>query len=372
MSTPRMRVLLVHPGAAYSTADVEAGLRYGLEQNNVEVIQYRLDGRILRASSWVGFNYRKAKKLTPELPKPTQDDVLRIASEGVVTKALRLAVNAVVVVSGFCLHPDTFILLRRAGVKVVLLLTETPYNLESELDMARLVDGCWTNERSCEAAFREVNPNSGYLPLAWHPERHRADATVPHEDELPRHDVVFVGSGFHERAEFFNAIDWTGIDLGLYGTWPKDIKLKPELRAIAMQNVNNGTAAALYRRAKIGLNLYRTSKGFSLKPGMPQVTYAESLSPRAYELAACGVFHLSHYRAEVSEVFGDLVPTFRTPAEAESLIRRWLPDADGRARIARALPACVAESSWTDRAVRVIGDIESLCMETAAVGAGVR
>jgi hypothetical protein len=86
---------------------------------------------------------------------------------------------------------------------------------------------------------------------------------------------------------------------------------------------------------------------------------AESLSPRAYELAACGAFHLSDERAEVSEVFGDLVPTFRTPAQAEYLIRQWLPDGDGRARVSAQLPACVAESSWVDRAACVIGDVQS-------------
>jgi spore maturation protein CgeB len=98
----------------------------------------------------------------------------------------------------------------------------------------------------------------------------------------------------------------------------------------------------------------------------PSIQHAESLNPRAYELAACGAFHLSTYRQEVEEVFGDLVPTFTTPLEAEALIRTWLVDPAGRAEIAAQLPACVAESSWRTRATTVIGDLQTLLQRRAA------
>src|SRR6185369_10138735 len=179
------------------------------------------------------------------------------------------------------------------------------------------------------------------------------------------HDVVFVGSGFPERIDWFNAIDWTGIDLGLYGTW-KGLGLKKQVKAcIRMGQVNNEYAAGLYRRAKIGLNLYRTHQGWGANRTRI-TTVAESLSPRAYELAACGAFHLSDYRAEVVEQFGDLVPTFTTPQEAAALIRLWLNDSDGRARVSAALPATVAEASWAERAKVVLGDLQTLLKLEAA------
>jgi len=64
------------------------------------------------------------------------------------------------------------------------------------------------------------------------------------------------------------------------------------------------------------------------------------------------------------------VPTFRTPIEAAALMRVWLANDAGRARIADALPARVAESSWVHRARTVIGDIETLLrwQVPAAVG----
>lgn len=357
-------MLLVHPGASSSTCDVEAGLRYGLEYHGIDLILYRLDERFVRAQSWLYTAWRKAKKHNPTIERPTPADAAYQAGIGALEMALRFQVDLVLVVSAMLMHPDVLIMMRRAGLKTAVLFTETPYNLDKELRVAALIDACWTNDRASLTTFQAVNPHARYLPHAWHPGRHHADA-APIVD-VPAHDVVFVGSGFPERVAWFNAIDWTGIDLGLYGVW-SGLGLKKQVwkqvRAGAA-TVANQYAAALYRRARIGLNLYRTSESFSAGARIPYP--AESLSPRAYELAACGAFHISDWRKEVPEVFGDLVPTFTTPAEAEALIRRWLPDAEGRAALAARLPACVAESTWTQRAAQVVGDVTHLLRQTRA------
>ena len=350
-----MKILLIHPGASWSTADVEAGLRYGLEQHGTEIVRYRLDVRIPRATKWLFANWRQARKVHPDISKPTTADCIYQAGIGALEVALRHRVDCVLIVSAMVLHPDVIVLMKRAGLRVTVLFTESPYDIAKELPIAAMVDGCWTNERTSVPIFQKVNPKSGYLPHAWHPERH--DATAPLSDEVAAHDVVFVGSGFSERIAWFNAIDWSGIDLGLYGTW-KGLGLKAALRPCVREQIDNRLTAALYRRAKIGLNLYRTSMGWGKKA--PSISHAESLSPRAYELAACGAFHLSDARAEVRERFGDLVPTFRTPADASALIRSWLADDAGRAHVSSLLPACVAECSWSERAKTVLGDLETL------------
>lgn len=357
-----MKVLLLHPGASWSTADVEQGLSYGLQYHGVQVVPYRLDLRIGYSQKWLHVMWRQKKRLDPSIEKPRTQDVMYHAGVGALEMALRHRVDVVIVVSAMLLHPDVIVLMKRAGLRVVVLFTESPYDEEQELRIAGMVDGCWTNERASLPRFAAVNPRAGYLPHAWHPERHFVSARSI--GDLPSHDVVFVGSGFAERITWFNSIDWTGIDLGLYGTW-KGLGLNKQVRAaVRGAQVGNDTAASLYRRAKIGLNLYRTSKGWGKTAA--KIAHAESLSPRAYELAACGSFHLSEHRAEVAEVFGDLVPTFSTPSDAADLIRRWLPDADGRARIAAALPASVAESSWAQRASTVIGDLQQLLAQKAA------
>lgn len=362
-----MKVLLLHPGASWSTSDVYDGLNYGLKHHGVDVIPYRLDERIEMAHKWLHVmwrqkNKRREKEGLDPLSKPTKPDVVYHSGIGAFEMAIRHNVDVVLVVSAMLLHPDVVVMMKRVGLRVAVLFTESPYDLDPEKKIAAMVDACWTNERTSVPAFLEVNARSGYLPHGWHPERH---LPKPPDPEVPSHDVVFVGSGFAERIAWFNAIDWSGINLGLYGSW-KNLGLKKELKsAICGDTVRNEYAAALYANAKVGLNLYRMFGGFKMGERRTPV-YGESLSPRAYELAACGAFHISDYRPEVAEVFGDLVPTFRTPAEAEVLIRRWVADDEGRAHVSAQLPARVAEMSWVERSAQVIGDLHTLLMQRAA------
>jgi len=358
-----LKLLCVHPGASSSTSDVADGLTYGLEHHGVELVRYRLDQRIERSHRWLNYNWRKTQKKNPSIEKPTSADIFYQAGIGALEMGLRHQVDCVLVVSAMFLHPDVIILMKRAGLKVVVLFTESPYDQERELAIAKLVDGCWTCERTSAEAFQAVNACAGYLPHAWHPERH-GQGTDGAEHNVPSHDVVFVGTGFHERIAWLDAIDWTGIDLGLYGNW-QQLGSRNVLRRYVREGVvDNRRAAALYRRAKIGLNLYRTSKGWGRTA--PAIAHAESLNPRAYELAKCGAFTLSTFRAEVPEVFGDLVPTCTESSEASALIRSWLANPEGRARVQGQLPACVAESSWVQRSTRVIGDLETLLQSQAA------
>lgn len=378
--TGRMpRILCVHPGASWSTADVFDGLLYGLRHWGAEVLEYRLDGRLEHEHKSMAALYRRAKRNHRDVPKPTRVDTVYKASEGVVAMALKERVDVVIVMSAMFFHPAAMVMLRRANTKVVLLCTESPYDLAEEVRIAELItrqddyagqavnplSGVWTNERSSVAAFGAVNPRAGYLPHAWHPERH-TPTPCPIDASVLAHDVVFVGTGtgFTERVEFFEAIDWTGINLGLYGSW-EGLRPRSPLRPFVREKqVTNAMAAALYRRAKVSLNFYRKSKGAG--PGAPRIDHAESLNPRAYELAACGAFHLSDPRAEVTEKFGAYVPTFTTAGEASALIRQWLADDAGRAAVAAHLPACVAEDSWVHRARQVIGDLRMLLQPTEA------
>lgn len=378
--TGRMpKILVVHPGASWSTADVFDGLMHGLRHWGADVVEYRLDGRLEHEHQSMGALYRRAKRAHKEVPKPTKVDTVYKASEGAVNKALIERVDVVVVMSAMFFHPAAMVMLRRANTKVVLLCTESPYDVEQEVRIAELItradeysgnpvnplSGVWTNERSSVPAFAAVNPRSGYLPHAWHPERH---TTLPQalDAQVLAHDVVFVGTGtaFPERTEFFEAIDWSGIDLGLYGSWEGLRPRSPLQACVRAKQVSNEMAAALYRRAKISLNFYRTSKSFGTVT--EKIEHAESLNPRAYELAACGAFHLSTPRAEVTEKFGDLVPTFTTAGEADALIRQWLADDAGRAAVAAQLPACVAEDSWVQRARQVLGDLRQLLQPSEA------
>jgi spore maturation protein CgeB len=168
--------------------------------------------------------------------------------------------------------------------------------------------------------------------------------------------VVLVGTGFPERIELLSQVDWTGIDLGLYGVWsmlPSRHRLRRFVRGSA---VFNRGAVGLYLRAKIGLNLHRQSVGLEKESG--RIEWAESLNPRGYELAACKVFQLSDYRAEVSELFSTSVPVFSDAQTLTGLLHRFLNDFPRRERLALDALHRIQPHNYRTRAVQLLADLE--------------
>ena len=336
--------MVVHSGADFSTHDVWMGVCGALERAGHEVVKYQLSHRMYWSGEFLLYMWRRRGK---QGHPPTQADGTYLASSGIIEHALRFAVDWTVIVSGTYVHPDIYRMMRRAGQRVALLCTESPYEDEQwQLQAAGMVDAVWTNERASLPAFRAKNPNSHYWQHALDPERHHtgADPNLP----IASHDVVFVGTGFIERCELLAAVDWTGIDLGLYGQWQllgSRSRLREHLRST--DPVPNAVTAELYRRAKIGLNLHRQSVGFGREGA--RIDHAESMGPRCYELAACGRFFITDHRAEVDDVFGDVVPTFEDAAQMEALVRLWLGRESERTERAQLLPDLVAAHTFDRR-----------------------
>ena len=348
-----MRLLLCHPGADWAVHDVYTGLLAGLRAGGHLVTEYALSGRLQASRVMLRYLWSQQRRSTPPGPladhRPTRADVQYHAGEGLVPRALRDEVDWVVVVCVAYLHPDWMILCRRAGLRLAAVFTESPYNDAEQAKVAPLFHVCFTNERASLPVLREANPNTHYLPVGYDPAAHGPGMN----GEAPAHDVVFVGTlvataGFESRLPLLAAVDWSGIDLGLYGAWepvPEGHPLAPYLRPGL---VDNAHAGALYRKARIGLNLYRDTK----EP-------AESLNPRAYELAADGVFTVAQPRAEQTERLGGSVATFTTAPQLEESIRTHLADAWRRRRTAEALPALVAEDTYHHRAAQLVAHLST-------------
>ena len=346
-----MKLLLCHPGASWAVADVHKGVADALERAGVEVVQYALDGRISYWQLWFKWLWKRNKRQGVELPTYSESDILFAASQDIVLKALHHKVDWVLVIAGTYVHPEGLAMLRRAGIRLAVILTESPYSDIQEIGITRLANVVWTNERASVPIFSQYG-ECHYWQHAMDPERHGTEATGA-DDAVPAHDVVFVGTGFEERIAALEAVDWTGIDFGLYGSWTLLGSRHPLRKHLRAGVIDNRATAALYRKAKIGLNLHRTSVGWGRNVEHIKLV-AESMNPRCYELAACGRFFVSDYRAEVAEVFGGLVPTFSTPTELEALIRRYLADDEARMNIAERLPACVAEHTFDNRITNLL------------------
>jgi spore maturation protein CgeB len=357
-----MRMLVCHPGASYATHDVFVGLYHALVAQGHTLYAYQLDSRIERAGSWLMHCWRKAGK--PD-PRPTTADILYRASVEALERALRFDVDHVLVVSGMYVHPNVFLLMRRAGLRIGVVFTESPYDDSQQFQIAQMVDVCWTNERSSVRMLRLANPNTYYLPPGYNADQHAA--IVDLEDDVPAHDVVFVGTAFKERIDALAAVDWTGIDLGLYGEWrglPSRHRLRQYLRGGV---TDNRVALELYRRSKVGLNLFRQSKGFDWDS--PRITYAESMNPRIYDLAAAGAFQMTDHRAEVTEVFDSSVPTFGSVDELEPMLRKYLSNPSAREACTVEARRRVAPHTYAARAAQLVSQWQDTLTLTHAKGA---
>jgi len=333
--------MLVHPGATWSTHDIWWGVKQALERADVEVIHIALDGRLEFSSRFLDFLYRQHQG---RMPPPTEDDKMYMASAGVIVRALRFMPDWILIIAGGNMHPDSLVLLRRAGMKLAIYLTESPYQFEQETIYAERCNVVFTGDRTAIEIFRQYCERIYYWRPAVDRDRH---FVLPDISDVPAHDVVFVGTGFIERINLLRGIDWRGIDFGLYGNWSLLGSRNWLRRHVTGGLTANEKAVALYHKAKIGLNLHRTSKEY--KRDTKHVSGAETINPRCYELAAAGCFFITDWRAEMDDVFGDLVPTFKTAEEAESLIRYYLEHDDEREAIAKQLPDLMEHETFDDR-----------------------
>jgi hypothetical protein len=357
------RVLICHPGASWSTADVYNGLRFGLSALNVQTAAYQLDVRIARSAQWLHWNWKKSGANPDNKPNPR--DAQYHAASGILERAMRIQPDWILIVSGMYLDIDIVRFLRKAGFKIAILLTESPYDDLKQAEFIRNAEVVWTNERSSVDRLRAVPPlpdgprtRVRYLAHAWHPLVHVAQ---PPADATPRYDALFVGTGFPERVELLKAVRWPDADkVALYGHWDT-LGGRSKLRRILRGGVlSNEEAAELYRGATVNLNLMRRRIGHATSAEDAGAdVIAESVNPRCMELAAMGRFFVSDSRPELRDLFGDLVPTFETAEELSALLEEWLhPAADvQRVGYGQELTRLAAGHSWVDRARVVLNDL---------------
>lgn len=316
-----MKVLSVGPAAYFSTYDVWVGQTAGLVANGVEVHAFDY-GKRLRVFSEFWKWARRHKTLGEDF----KEKLYMMAGESVYVTARALDVDLVWLASPMHIHTLILRLLEKDGIRTAGYMSESPYEDEVWEARAHNFTYCFVNDRNSVERFRRRNPRSYYLAHAYDPERH-----FPQAVEAER-DVVFVGTGFPGRRRFFEAVDWTDIQLEVFGFWkntPPRSPLRPHLTQMILSNEE---AVDLYRRSRLGIQLHRVDKWYGHKGACTDPAY--SLGPRSYELAACGVFQVSDERPELHDVFHGTVPVFGTPAELEGTIRHYLAHEGERLRLA--------------------------------------
>jgi spore maturation protein CgeB len=236
--------------------------------------------------------------------------------------------------------------MRDRGHKVVLLFSESPYQDDMQLSLAEHADLSLVNDPVNIAAYRQFGP-AEYMPHAYRPHVHRPG---PAEPEL-KSDFAFVGTGFKSRVEFFERMDFSGLDVLLAGTWPDLADDSPLRRYLAggetVQCTDNEETAAIYRSSRAGINFYRREAEDAHRGE------GWAMGPREVEMAASGLFFLRDPRPEGDEVF-PMLPTFAGPEDASEQLRWWLAHDREREKAAAAARAAVADRTFEANAKRLL------------------
>ena len=335
-----MKILLVTAAADWSTKDVADGYEAAFTDLGHELKVFRLNSRMQFMS---GALQGWAEATNQEL---TLDKVIKETCDWILIDAAYFQPDITFVVSAMAFHPNALAMLRRHGYKTALAFTECPYNDNEHTAIAHLADYIFCNDLYSAGSLKDANPQSFYLPTAYNQRTH-----FPQEP-LDSADVIFVGTGFGERLAMLEAVDWTGIDLQLFGFFggegPVDQPVGATSLVITGDPIPNAEAIRRYAGSKVCLNFYRAGAGFSL-------------NPRAYELAAVGAFQLAQDSVpEAHSLFGDSIAYFD---DAESLgrqVRYWLaPENDERRRnMAEEAMRLVQGQSYQARAEMALTIIE--------------
>ena len=335
-----MRVVVVHQGPNFSVADVLTGWVRGLRAAGCEVAEFNLDARL---------NFFAAAHMRNDdgtFIKAIPDEAVRdFAVDGVFSELFKGWPDVVLTISGFYVPPAASTLIRARGMRSAVLFTESPYEDDRQLERAAAYDLVLVNDPTNLDAYRAVNPNSHYQWHCYDPGVHRPGIARPD----CRSDFVFVGTGYPSRVEFFEQVDWAGIDATFAGHWGLIAESSP-IRPLMAHPIgaccDNTETVELYRGTKASANVYRKEADAGTHHGW-------AMGPREVELAACETFFLRESRGEGDKLFPKL-PTFEEPGEFGDLLRWWLAQDTERVSAARSARAAVGERTFESSARRLL------------------
>jgi spore maturation protein CgeB len=348
-----VKVLMVHPGPHFAVADVYNGLKAGLLANGATVGEVKLDERLDAFSQFTIKRGRKHHKAFSD------EGAVMAASQAIEVALYRQWPDVVILMSGFFIPPELYAVMAMRPHHTVLWCTESPYEDDRQARPARYVDTVILNDPTNLELFRSINPRTYYLPHSYDPAVHHPG---PASADLAC-DFGFVGTGFQSRIDFFEQVDWSGVDTRIGGHW-KGLEdgspLMPFLLHDIAHCMDNARAAELYRSAKVCANLYRKEH--------TEEAHADgwAMGPREVELAACGAFFLRESRPEGDDLF-PMLPIFDSPDDFGDQLRWWLARPDRREIAATAARAAIADRTFTNTAATLLRLVDGAGKKQLAV-----
>lgn len=348
-----MRILTVQPGPDWSVMDVHRGWRSAFEQLGHQVKDFDTNERL---AFYEDVHLEHDSGWRQAFPGPLDRAVL--ASKDLESALYEWWPDLVWVTYGPALDPNTLRLARSRGHVVVLCHTESPYEDDRQISWAAggVADLHLINDPTNLDKWREAEPHTYYLPHSYDPDVHRPPTSNASQE---KHDVVFVGSSFPSRIDWFTRfVDAApDLDLLLAGNWQTCARQDHPLQRYCPHDfadcLDNRDVPPLYWRSRVGLNIYRRESE------RPELETGWSMGPREVEMAACGLFFLTEERGENRKVL-PMIPTFDGPEDAAERARWWAAHPDRRSNIAAAARAAVKDWTFTRRASQVLDLIGQL------------
>lgn len=327
-----MRILTVEPGPNFSVADVHTGWTEALRRGGHEVANFNLGDRLQFLQVVLQGRVDQA-----ELPHTAA----RMAAETLRGACFDFWPDLVVITSAFFVPPECYEVIRSRNMRIVVLLTESPYEDPAQYHIAARADLAIVNDPTNLDTYRQHQPETYYLPHSYDPTRHYRREPSP---DL-KCDFGWVGTAYKSRIAFFEAVDWNGADVALAGNWqdlPDGSPLEPYLVHDRPVCFHNDAAIDLYSSAKASANVYRR------EAANDDFSDGWSMGPREVELAAVGTFFLRDPRPEGDEIL-HMLPTFDGPGDFSEKLAWWLAHDLERERRAAEAQAAVAKFTFDNR-----------------------
>ena len=307
-----LKILVVKPGPQFSVEDVAKGWIKGLKQNGHEVIEFDLGLRL----EFFKAALHSIRGLSAEgLENFTLEEAAENAAVTLEGACWEHQPEMILIITGYYLPPEFYDIARRNGHKVVLMCTESPYEDDRQLLQAYHCDAVIVNDTLNIEKFNEICPTY-YFGHGFDPEVHYPGPGI--EEYIS--EFCFVGTGYPERIEFLEQINWEYLNALIAGHW-QYTKPDSPLRKLLAHDIDdciaNEQTADIYRSSIISANLYRKQMNVNGQND------GNSCGPREIEQAACGLFFLRESRPESDQLF-PMLPTFESPADLQNQIFYWL------------------------------------------------
>lgn len=354
-----MNILVVAPGPSFSTFDVYNYYTLAFRELGHKVSQFDYHNHFSYHASAIAYF-----EDSDEHDKEVQRRAIGFSAEGLISKIARTKPDLVFFISGLAIPymawdwVDTFKGSLKESFETMCLFTESPYIEESQIPIIERVDIAATMDLSSLEMFQEHNERSMYVKHAFHPDIHKV---MPYSKDHVS-DVFMVGTGFPERIKALASVNWGDIDLRVFGGNWMDLPVSGVIEQYCsvgfLDNIKD--VPRWYSNSKINLNMYRTAKwpGESVVHIESDIAY--SISPRCYEVMACGGFLLTNSRPELHDLFeeGKEFVVFESHEELEDKIKYYLVHSNEREKIAMAGWKAVREHTFANRAREILAFME--------------